>query len=779
MPRVHGASLLYARGKPLTFSRRCDTVNTVEQPSPPSANASPPAVDTGLSRQRQVWRRVARRPRGQLGGAVFGILAGLAYVITLVPGVAVGDSAEMQWVPYTLGVLHATGYPLYTLLGWAWSHAIPTGTVAYRMNAFSAVVGAGAVALAYMLARWGNGSLVSAAVTALALLASPLLWSQAVIAEVYALHTLVVISILYLLVRWMQDRQEGRPKADGWLLAAALVGGLGLAHHRTTLLLAPAALVFVFLVDRTIWRRGRLWLKALGLLLLGLLPYLYIPWRFGDGEAWARTLDVITGASFWKAFVTLRPDWPELVPRVLLDQFGAVGVLTGVLGLWWLLYQPGQRQRAVGVLLLVYALCQAVFAVVYTVTDVAVFLIPAVLVYALWIGAGVDALWRAAGHWAWLRRPRALVGALLVLMAFALLGTRLPGWAHESAGITARTEAEVQRMRNAAQRLTEPDAVLNVEAGIYGALRYHQVVDGIPIEPAIQVYIPFERAYYDQTLAEAASRPVYLMYSYDSTRVPARYRLTRQGNTLRVTVANVITPTRRLERLVTNDLELAGYDVITGGLSLHWQSHRPIQHDFRVYVHYFGADLTPAGQQDKVPEGWAYYYPPSRWPTDEPILDLFDLPEGVTYVRVGLTRDEPALDVSTVIKAGPTLEAGDHAVGETLGEIIDLLGYDLVRQGEVMRLTLYWQARRPVLRDYTVSVKCLDAGGQWVAQHDQQPLGGFYPTSLWQPGEVIADYYELSPSSLCRRILVGMYLWPSMELLRPPAGDAVVIELRQ
>ena len=713
------------------------------------------------------------RPQGQLGALVFFVLAGLVYLITLVPGVSVGDSAEMQWVPYTLGVLHATGYPLYTLLGWAWSHVIVAGTVAYRMNAFSAMAGAGAVGLAYMLARRVTGSVVTAAMTALALLAAPLAWSQAVVAEVYALHSLIVLSILYLLVRWA----HGSRRRDGWFLAAALVSGLGLAHHRTILLLAPAALVFVFWVDRTIWRRGGLWLKALGLLLLGLLPYLYVPWRF-DGD-WTRTLDVVTGASFWEAFVTLRPDWIELVPRVLLDQFGVAGVLTGLLGLWWLLYRQGRHHRPVGILLLVYALCQAVFAVVYSVSDVVVFLLPVVLAYALWIGAGVAALWEFLGRWAWLHKPRAVAGVLLVLGAFILLVTRLPGWAAQSANVTASTEAEVQRIRSVARSLKEPDAALNVEAGIYGALLYHQAIDGQPRPPAIQVYIPFERVYYDQALAEAAERPVYLMYSYDVTRVPARYRLTRQGEAIRVAVADAITPTHRLNRLLTNDLELAGYDVVTGGLSLHWQTRRPIQHDFGVYVHHFAADLTPAGQQDKVPDGRAYYYPPSHWPTDTPILDLFDLPEGVTFVRVGLTRDEPALDVSTVIKVGPTLEAGEHAVGETLGQTIDLLGYDLSRQGEVVRLTLYWQAHRPVPHDYTVFVHCLDDSGRLIMQQDQQPLGGFYPTSLWRPGEVIADHYELSPSSLCRRIAVGMYLWPSMEHLRPPTGDAVLIEVRQ
>lgn len=718
---------------------------------------------------------MARRPRGQLGGLLFCVVAGLTYTTTLVPGVAVGDSAEMQWVPHTLGVLHATGYPLYTLLGWAWSHAIPVGTVAYRMNALSAVVGAGTVALTYMLARRVASSIIAAVMAALALLASPLVWSQSVIAEVYALHSLIAVAILYLLVRWAQGRRDD-PAADGWLLIAALVGGLGLAHHRTILLLAPAALFFVFWVDRAIWRRWRLWLKALILLSLGLVPYLYIPWRYGGD--WARVLDVITGASFWQAFVALRSDWLELVPRTLLGQFGAAGVLTGVLGLWRLVYQQDQRQRAVGLFLLIYALTQASFAVAYSVSDVVVFLLPVLLAYALWIGSGVDALWEAVGRWTWLRKPRIVAGLLLAFGALALLATRLPGWAAESVSVTVRTEAEVQRIRSVARNLQEPDAALNVEAGIYGALLYHQVIDGEILPPAIQVYIPFERDYYDRALTEAATRPVYVMYSYDMTRVPARYRLTRQGEALQVTAADVVTPTRRLQRPLTNDIQLLGYDVITGGLSLHWQTSRPIQYDFRVYAHYFTADLTRAGQQDKVPDGRAYYYSPSNWPTDTPILDFFDLPEGVTYAVVGLTRDEPDLEVSTVIKVGSTLESGEHAIGETFGRLIDLLGYDLTREGEVMYLTFYWQVRRPVPHDYTVFVHCLDADGNLITQQDRQPLDGVYPTSLWQPGEVIADRYELSPSSLCQRIAIGLYLWPSMERLFPSEGDAVIVELQ-
>ena len=83
-----------------------------------------------------------------LGGASFAL-----YAVTLAPTVLAGDGGEFQFVPYLLGVAHPTGYPLYTALGWLWSHLLPLGDVAYRMNLFSALWAALAVALLYPLTR--------------------------------------------------------------------------------------------------------------------------------------------------------------------------------------------------------------------------------------------------------------------------------------------------------------------------------------------------------------------------------------------------------------------------------------------------------------------------------------------------------------------------------------------------------------------------------------------------------------------------------------------------
>ena len=68
-----------------------------------------------------------------LGLGSFGL-----YLATLATTVLFADGGEFQFAPYILGIVHPTGYPLFLLLGWAWSHLLPIGEVAYRMNLFSA-----------------------------------------------------------------------------------------------------------------------------------------------------------------------------------------------------------------------------------------------------------------------------------------------------------------------------------------------------------------------------------------------------------------------------------------------------------------------------------------------------------------------------------------------------------------------------------------------------------------------------------------------------------------
>ncbi len=89
----------------------------------------------------------------------------------------------------------------------------------------------------------------------------------------------------------------------------------------------------------------------------------------------------------------------------------------------------------------------------------------------------------------------------------------------------------------------------------------------------------------------------------------------------------------------------------------------------------------------------------------------------------------------------------EHPMEAVLGEQVRFLGYDLssppYKRGEILRLTLYWQAMTSMEKSYTVFVHLLDKnemiGGQW----DSVPGGGLLPTTSWLEGEVIADEYEV------------------------------------
>ena len=64
--------------------------------------------------------------------------------------------------------------------------------------------------------------------------------------------------------------------------------------------------------------------------------------------------------------------------------------------------------------------------------------------------------------------------------------------------------------------------------------------------------------------------------------------------------------------------------------------------------------------------------------------------------------------------------------------------------GSILQLMLYWRAPKKVEWDYALSLRLIDAAGREVYQKDaSHPVLSSYPTTLWTPGEVVGDYYEL------------------------------------
>ena len=242
---------------------------------------------------------------------------------------------------------------------------------------------------------------------------SPGWWSQATIAEVYALHGLFVVLFLYLLLRW-EETVVGRGRAwanarsasfqlpassDRYLAAAAFVCGLGMAHHRMIALTLPAALVFIFWTDPGLLRQPRRWVRPLILGLAPLLLYLYLPLRGQrvsslDGTyvpTLAGTLDWIMARSYG-IFLTGNPFGVQRsvssVIALFLDQLGALTIVAAIIGL----VSAWKFSRRRYVFLLLAMIVQVAFASAYKVEDVIVFFLPALMLTCVWAAWGLAPL---------------------------------------------------------------------------------------------------------------------------------------------------------------------------------------------------------------------------------------------------------------------------------------------------------------------------------------------------------------------------------------------------
>lgn len=136
-----------------------------------------------------------------------------------------------------------------------------------------------------------------------------------------------------------------------------------------------------------------------------------------------------------------------------------------------------------------------------------------------------------------------------------------------------------------------------------------------------------------------------------------------------------------------------------------------------------------------------------------------ELNELIEYARPMVQAGQKVLDwhgrelaVEIPLDSPGTFFANDvtptYFVEANLNNQVELLGFDLepreAKADQVFRLSVYWQGLADMQMDYDVFVHLIDVGqGVW-SQRDEQPLVGAYPTSLWRPGEIVPDFYEVS-----------------------------------
>jgi len=175
-------------------------------------------------------------------------------------------------------------------------------------------------------------------------------------------------------------------------------------------------------------------------------------------------------------------------------------------------------------------------------------------------------------------------------------------------------------------------------------------------------------------------------------------------------------------------------------------------------------------------------YPTSRWQEGDRFQSRYRL-----HIPPGLPPGPYTLSLNVLQAGGGALWEVDEDIGVvevlprersfdlppdipspldlTYGGVARLRGYGLAQKevapGEMLQLTLYWQAEGPTDRDYTLFVHLLGPDGLSYGQVDRVPGGGMAPTSSWATGQVIVEEFALPVPATALpgvyRLAVGLY----------------------
>lgn len=337
------------------------------------------------------------------------------------------DGGDFLAAILTGGIPHPTGYPTYVLLGRLFQF-LPVGDEYFRGVLLSFLPAAAASGL---LALWVNNVLVtrekyirviSSLLGGIGWGLSPLLWSQAVIVEVHGLQSLFLVCSLWLVTENLRANRH-----PGLILFLSWVFGLGLGNHITLVFMFPVVLYGLFVSYKNNKKLVFIF-SQLGLILLGLAIYLYIPIQarsyppinWGnptsiDGFFW-----LVSGKAYQGLLFGITPalffDRLAAFFSMLREQFGIPGVIAGIVGL--LNYQL--NHKGIKASLIWIFVIYTLFSFVYSTDDSTGYLLASFMVFAIWISFGVNILFEMK-----LKLP--IINFLVVFLVIVSFIIKIPG----------------------------------------------------------------------------------------------------------------------------------------------------------------------------------------------------------------------------------------------------------------------------------------------------------------------------------------------------------------
>lgn len=210
-------------------------------------------------------------------------------------------------------------------------------------------------------------------------------------------------------------------------------------------------------------------------------------------------------------------------------------------------------------------------------------------------------------------------------------------------------------------------------------------------------------------------------------------------------------------------------------LTLFWRAEAPIEERYKVFVQVLDPANHIVGQRDAEPGGGARLT--TLWPLGETIADNYGVlirpgtPPGRYRLIAGLYslttgerlpvngNDKVLLSQVSVARPAAPLPLEAYGIQHPIQLLYDplaLLGYDAYKlgfdwrpeeplhPGDILHLDLYWQARQALHTRWRLNLRLVDEGDRTWWSGEQLPLAGQpYPTTEWQPGEVVRGQYDL------------------------------------
>ncbi len=363
--------------------------------------------------------------RDAIIAAALGCCVAVLYLLTAAPGVQYTDSGELAAACTTFGVAHPTGYPLFTLLGHAWS-LLPWSSPIAGLNILAALLVASGVALTYLVARVLVARVAPirdtrahdlvAAGTALLVGCSATVWAQATSIEVYALNFVLLAGTLYATLRSIESDNHHR-----WTMLAGLMFGLMLTNHVSSVTLAPGFVLLWLSGSQPRSARLRAWKHLVFPAVAALALYAILPLRSAQEPPinWGMVhrdmhafLYHVKGKQFgvWlyeskAAFnANVRLFWNLLTAQLLW--VGLLPMLVGVIALV-------RQSRGMGLALLALIAGNLGISLGYGIPDIDAYFIPSLTVLTLLVGLGIASLAQRL-------RPTLLIASLPLLLAGAV-----------------------------------------------------------------------------------------------------------------------------------------------------------------------------------------------------------------------------------------------------------------------------------------------------------------------------------------------------------------------